>query len=196
MWPLTGGTAWTYCKILFYFYCRYQTIWKSKIIKSLVRSQSFDIVCLQETKSNQMSTRLVRSSKIFRVGSRGRKGMARGAFVVFWNNRALDLIETEVGIFSISHQFKCCDDNFVWMLTGVYGPVDGSERETLWAELGDIRWPWDDPCFVGGEFNVVRFPGERRNCSKFSTSMRCFSEIIEDLTLRILSFRRLGRPLQ
>ncbi|KAL6338545.1 hypothetical protein AAG906_020652 [Vitis piasezkii] len=160
---------------------KYQTIWKSKIIKSLVRSQSFDIVCLQETKSNQMSTQL---------------GMARGAFVVFWNNRALDLIETEVGIFSISHQFKCCDDNFVWMLTGVYGPVDGSERETLWAELGDIRWPWDDPCFVGGEFNVVRFPGERRNCSKFSTSMRCFSEIIEDLTLRNLSFRRLGRPLQ
>ena len=88
MWPLTGGTAWTYCKILFYFYCRYQTIWKSKIIKSLVRSQSFDIVCLQETKSNQMSIQLVRSSKIFRVGSCGRKGMARGAFVVFWNNRA------------------------------------------------------------------------------------------------------------
>lgn len=108
----------------------------------------------------------------------------------------MDLIETEVGIFSISHQFKCCDDNFVWMLTGVYGPIDGSEREILWAELGDIRQLWDDPCFVGGDFNVVRFPGERRNCSKFSTSMRCFSEIIEDLTLRNLSFRRLGRPLQ
>lgn len=82
------------------------------------------------------------------------------------------------------------------MLTGVYGPVDGSERENLWAELGGIRALWYDPWFVGGDFNVVRFPGEMRNCNKLSTSMRCFSEIIEDLTLRDLSFRRLGRPLQ
>lgn len=41
---------------------------------------------------------------------------------------------------------------------------------------------------MGGDFNEVRFLGERRNCQRIFGSMRHFSDIIEDLELTDLPF--------
>ena len=38
----------------------------------------------------------------------------------------------EVGQFSISCCFKNCDDGFVWIFTGVYGPTVKKSREFFW----------------------------------------------------------------
>ena len=76
----------------------------------------------------------------------------------------------EVGAYSISFCFKNCEDNFVWIFSGVYGPVQNEERENFWTELSDIRGLWHDPWCVGRDFNVVRFPGERRDCLRGSTT--------------------------
>ena len=72
------------------------------------------------------------------------------------------------------------------MFTDVYGPVLNEERECFWNELSDIRGLWNDPWCVGGDFNVVRFSRERRNCFRSSGSMRLFQEVIEDLELKDL----------
>ena len=93
----------------------------------------------------------------------------------------LELLEMESGQYSISCRFKNCDDNFIWIFTGVYGPVHYFERESLWSELGDIKGLWSDPWCVGGDFYVVRLPSERRNCLNLSSAMRCFSEVIDEL---------------
>ena len=66
----------------------------------------------------------------------------------------------------------------------MYGPVIGSEKEDFWEELGAIRGRWDDPWCVGGDFNSVRFPEERRNAPNLIAEMRRFSEVIEELGLR------------
>ncbi|WKA03114.1 hypothetical protein VitviT2T_021244 [Vitis vinifera] len=34
---------------------------------------------------------------------------------------------------------RYCEDNFVWMFTGVYGPVLSEEREFFWDEMSAIR---------------------------------------------------------
>ena len=58
---------------------------KRKIIKSIIKSQKVDVVCLQETKIKEMTTRLVRSLGVGRniewraVNSRG----ATGGILVF-----------------------------------------------------------------------------------------------------------------
>lgn len=45
---------------------------------------------------------------------------------------------------------KCADSK-------MYGP----NRNFLWEDLGAIRGLWEDPWCIGGDFNVMRFLGER-----------------------------------
>ena len=65
------------------------------------------------------------------VDSRG----ATGSIVVFWDNRVLDLVDLQKGLFSISCIFKSYEDGFIWTFTGVYGPTL-RKRESFWEELG------------------------------------------------------------
>ena len=58
------------------------------------------------------------------------------------------------------------------------------EREDFWEELGAIRGLWSNPWCVGGDFNMIRFTGERSSGGGLSSTMRRFSEVLEDLELR------------
>ena len=53
------------------------------------------------------------------VNSRG----AVGGVLVFWDNRVSQVLEVEVGTFSMSCRFKSCEDDFLWNFTGAYGPM-------------------------------------------------------------------------
>ncbi|RVW46613.1 Transposon TX1 uncharacterized 149 kDa protein [Vitis vinifera] len=133
-----------------------------------------------------MTTRLVRSLGVGRniewrtVNSRG----AIGGILVFWDNRVVELVGWETGVFSISCRFKNCIDGVVWVFTGVYGPVCSGDREEFWEELGSVKGLWSDPWCVGGDFNLVRFPEEHSRGGSLTASMRRFSEVVEDLELR------------
>ena len=67
---------------------------KRKVIKALIRSQKVDLVCLQETKIQEMSQGVIHSLGVGRflgwgaVDARG----AAGGVVVFWDKRVLELV--------------------------------------------------------------------------------------------------------
>ena len=88
---------------------------KRKVIKVLIKKNKVDLVCLQETKIQGMSRGLIRSLGVGRflewgvVDSRG----AVGVIVVFWDNRVLELVNLETGVFSMSCQCKNCEDGFI-----------------------------------------------------------------------------------
>ena len=96
----------------------------------------------------------------------------------------MENLEVENRGYSIFVRFRNCADGFSWIFSGVYRPVIGSEKEDFWEELGAIRGLWDDPWCVGGDFNSVRFPEERRNAPSLIAEMRRFSEVIGELGLR------------
>ena len=76
---------------------------KRSIIKALISSQKVDLVCLRETKMSKMSIGVVRSLGVGRFlewGVLNARG-AVGGVVVFWDNRVLELVGMEVGLFSI-----------------------------------------------------------------------------------------------
>ncbi|RVW24957.1 Transposon TX1 uncharacterized 149 kDa protein [Vitis vinifera] len=133
----------------------------------------------------EMSDRIVRSLGIGRnLGwvSLDTRGSA-GGVLVMWDKNVLEGLEAEVGSFSISCRFKNCEEGFVWVFSGLYGPCNGKERREMWEELAAVKGLWGDPWCIAGDFNAVRFPIEKSNGRQMSTMMRDFSGFIEEFEL-------------
>ena len=62
-----------------------------------------------------------------------------GGVLLVWDKRSLELIDKEVGSFSISCRFKNIDNGFVWAFTGVYGPLSRDGRSLPYEGLSAIR---------------------------------------------------------
>ncbi|RVW60790.1 LINE-1 reverse transcriptase-like [Vitis vinifera] len=133
---------------------------KRRVIKAVIRSQRVDLFCLQETKIQSLLEGLVRSL-----------GSGRWSNWVPWmswlcrrdggvlNKRSLEVMETEVGKFSVSY------------------------RECLWEELGAIRGLWEDPWCLGGDFNVILSQRERSRQGRLTGAMRIFAQTVDELEL-------------
>ena len=114
---------------------------KRMVIKSMVRKYKPDLVCFQETKMKEMFDRIVRSLGIgTNLGwvSLDARGSA-GGVLVMWDKKVLEGLEAEVGSFSISCRLKNCEEGFVWVFSGLYGPCNGKERRELWEELAAVE---------------------------------------------------------
>ncbi|RVW88360.1 LINE-1 reverse transcriptase-like [Vitis vinifera] len=112
----------------------------------------------------------------------GAQGSA-GGILVCWDKRSLELLEMEVGNFSISCRLKNVENEVVWIFTGVYGPCNRKEREMLWEELGAIRGIWDEPWCIGGDFNVTLSQRDRSRQGSLNGAMRRFAQVVDDLAL-------------
>ena len=72
-----------------------------------------------------MDSSIVHSLRVGRFldsGAANAEG-ASGGILVFWDNRSLELVDLEVGLFSVSCRFRNVEDGFLWNFSGVYGPV-------------------------------------------------------------------------
>ena len=110
-------------------------------------------------------------------------------YLILWDKRVFQLIWVEEIRFTLSCGFRNCEDNFTWVFTGVYGPSKREYREDMWGEMGAIKGLWEDPWFLGGDLNVVKFPGERNRVGGLTGPMRRFSQVIDDLELKDLALR-------
>ena len=158
---------------------------KRKVIKTFIRNQRADVICIQETKIQAMSDYIARSIGSGRfiewkaVNAEG----ASGGILVCWDKRALEVLDWEEGQFTLSCRFRNIENGVSWIFTGVYGPFSKMEREALWDELGAIRGLWEDPWCIGGDFNITLFPRERSSQRRMNSAMRKFAETVDDLGL-------------
>ena len=116
---------------------------KRKIIKSFIRNQSMDLLCIQETKIQPMSKGVVRSlgsGRFLDWRALDAEGAA-GGILICWDKRSLDILDWEEGHFTLSCRFRNVENGVVWVFTGVYGPFAKVERDSLWEEFGVI---WGD----------------------------------------------------
>ena len=158
---------------------------KRKVIKSVVRKQKVDLFCIQETKIQLMSESVVRSlgsGRFLEWKALNACGSA-GGMLICWDKRVLELLEWEVGQFSLSYRFKTLENGVIWAFTGVYGPFTRLEREGLWEEVGAIRGIWEGPWCLGGDFNITLAQGERNRQGRITSAMRRFAEVVDDLGL-------------
>ena len=158
---------------------------KRKVIKVVIRSQRVDLFYLQETKIQAMSKGLVRSlgtSRFLDWGTLDAHGSV-GGLLICWDKRTLEVLEMEMGNFSISYRLRNVEDGLVWVFTGVYEPFSKEDRDCMWEELGAIRGIWDDPWCLGGDFNVILSQRERSSQRRLTGAMRRFTQIVDELEL-------------
>ena len=149
-------------------------------IKNMIKEWQADIIYLQETKMELITTQIVRSLWRCRYVDWMflRSNDASGGILLMWDRRAVEKLEDAVRYFSVSCKFKNVEDQNVWMFIGVYGPNIDRDRSLMWDELVGVCCWWDVPRCLGGDFNVVRFPLERVGSESFSPTMYDFSDFI------------------
>ena len=77
---------------------------RRKIIRNFIRNQKVDLVCLQETKIQEMTMVMARSLGVGRLSdwrALNAEGLA-GGIILFWDKKAMELVNSEIGLFSIS----------------------------------------------------------------------------------------------
>jgi hypothetical protein len=149
-------------------------------IRNLLKGWKADVICLQETKIDQITDRVVRSlwgclhaDWVYR----GSDGASRG-ILLMWDRRVVEKMEEAVGIYSISCKFHMVLDQPEWIFSGVYGPNRDADRGGLWDELSSIYNWWEAPWCMSGDFNVIRFPTERLGTKAYTPAMTDFSDFI------------------
>ncbi|RVX06988.1 LINE-1 retrotransposable element ORF2 protein [Vitis vinifera] len=131
---------------------------------------------------NEGMVRSLGSGRFLDWGALDAQGAA-GGILICWDKRTLEILEMEMGQFTISCRLRNVEDGKTWIFTGVYGPFSKEDRDTFWGELGAIRGIWDDPWCVGGDFNVTLNLGERSNQGRLTGAMRRFAQVTDELEL-------------
>ncbi|XP_028122982.1 uncharacterized protein LOC114320085 [Camellia sinensis] len=75
-----------------------------------------------------------------------------------------------------SNTFQCT-------LVNIYAPNEVIRRRQLWDSLVRIHQHFPNPWCVGGDFNEIRYMGERKGCSSRERWMKDFNELVEKLEL-------------
>ncbi|RVX12950.1 LINE-1 reverse transcriptase-like [Vitis vinifera] len=115
---------------------------KRKVIKAMIRSQRVDLFCLQETKIQAMTQGLVRSLGIGRFldwGILDAHGSA-GGLLICWDKRTLEVIEMEVGNFSISCRERSNQRRLTSAMRRFAQVVDELELINLPLQGGVLTW--------------------------------------------------------
>ena len=157
---------------------------KCLVVKNLLREWKCD-VCLQETKIASMNRQLVCSlwSCPYVDWAVLEADRTVGGILLTWDKRVLDKVEVMVGTFLVSVKWHWVGDGFIWACSSVYGPNENDERGHMWDGLVGIQQYWRILWCCFGDFNIVRFPSERRGETRLTLAMEKFSEFVENLNL-------------
>lgn len=84
---------------------------------------------------------------------------------------------------SISSRGEWVEEGVEACITNVYGPNVDRERDMFWTELeGTKFWAAANWC-VGGDFNAIRFPSEKKGGRGYTSTMEAFFSCIENCEL-------------
>ena len=106
---------------------------KRKVIKNFLRTHKVDLVCLQETKVQEMNNDMVRSLEVGRFlnwKALDVEGSA-GGIVLLWDNSRISMVNSVVGSFSVLCLFRMAEDGYQWDFSRVYGPIEKRLRESF-----------------------------------------------------------------
>ena len=125
---------------------------KTKVIKNLIRTNRVDLVCLQETKVQDMNIEMVRSlgvGRFLKWIALNAEGSA-GGILLFWDKRRINMVDYMVGSFSVSCLLKMAEDGFQWDFTNdVHNLQTLYQRKAQETRNTAVPLPWSKSCCGG-----------------------------------------------
>ncbi|XP_077226202.1 uncharacterized protein LOC143859364 [Tasmannia lanceolata] len=151
-------------------------------VKGLVKKIKPELICIQETKLGVIDRNVIKSlggSLEWGFSFVGAIG-ASGGILIAWDESSWVLSEEWKGRFSISIVLRRVVDAALVLFSGVYGPSLWADKGLLWGELNRVRDRWAYPWCIGGDFNEIRFVGERFGCRRSNQNMVAFADFISN----------------
>jgi hypothetical protein len=90
--------------------------------------------------------------------SRGRSG----GILLGVNLETFDMVKSCKGEFFLKIHFKNRSDGFQWVLMAVYGAAQPEHKVCFLTELVNVISTETMPILVGGDFNIIRNPTEKK----------------------------------
>ena len=153
-------------------------------VRSMVADTRPGIVCLQETKKEATSRRMVMSmlggdfDEFVTLPAVG----TRGGILVAWKSSVCKALDIRVDVFSVSVRFDHVDDS-PWWFTGVYGPRLDAMKVQFLQELRNVCQGCQGPWIVGGDFNLIYRAEDKNKDNVDRAMMGCFRQFLNDMEL-------------
>jgi exonuclease III len=158
---------------------------RQSAVRELVSSFRAEVVCIQETKIEEISRFSVLSwlgadfADFVFLPSVG----ASGGIMVAWKSHLGFTGASRIDNHSVSIQFRK-ENGTCWWLTCVYGPQDDQEKVMFLQELRYNMNVCNGPWLVVGDFNIILQAIDKNNSNLNCPMMHRFSRLIEDVALK------------
>jgi exonuclease III len=159
---------------------------RQDFVRMLVQAIRADVVCLQETKMETISQRLVLSTlgpDFCHFLVRPSVG-ASGGILIAWKQDIGPADSTRVDAYCATIRLLPADGE-PWWLTCVYGPQGNDEKINFLQELRLIRTHCQGPWVVTGDFNLI-YKEDKNSANLNRAIMARFRRALDDMALREL----------
>lgn len=158
---------------------------KRHLVKDFISSCKVDLVCLQESKLQEIHSSVWRSiggSRFDSFNFLPAIGTA-GGIIIAWDSTLLTGTLVHKGTFSLSISFLNKIDHSSFLCTSVYGPNARSQKAEFWSELHNIRLLSTLPWVLGGDFNATFSIQDKNKGLPNLDDIACSTNFIQDLDL-------------
>ena len=136
---------------------------KRDAIKNLILYSGASVVCLQETKVQDMNLGLGQQclgpvfDNFFYVSAVG----TRGGVLLACNSSNVQMSNSHVTQNTVTSWIAYGEHG--WWFTGVHGPQEEASKVEFIQELREVRELHAGPWMVAGDFNLIKDPTEKSN---------------------------------
>lgn len=163
---------------------------KQKLVKSLLLQYKVDLVCLQETKLQEVDQGCCRRIwgdadfewEFVPAVNRG------GRLLCLWRKGFIQVTSCMKGQNFICMAGRIVAENLDCVFLNIYAPCDRGGKRALWDSLVDLKDNINSDFWCAlGDFNAVRYPEERKGSGNPSNTQRMesaeFNEFIEGMEM-------------
>eukprot|EP00268_Persea_americana_P015739 TRINITY_DN17396_c0_g2_i1.p1 TRINITY_DN17396_c0_g2~~TRINITY_DN17396_c0_g2_i1.p1 ORF type:complete len:145 (-),score=23.46 TRINITY_DN17396_c0_g2_i1:183-617(-) len=94
--------------------------------------------------------------------------------------RCFELEDASKSKRSLAVKLKGVAGGLILAVSNVYGPNDDSQRSDFLKTIPDSKSLWSVPWCIGGDFNMVRFPYEKKGSRNLTYSTERFEDFINN----------------